>query len=283
MLQISDFSELRRVIQLWKANGEQVAFVPTMGNLHAGHLSLIDIAKSHAQRVVCSIFVNPLQFAVDEDLDAYPRTLEQDAAALQQQQCDLLFLPSDQTLYPQGFKQITTVSVPEITTDKEGAFRPDHFRGVSTVVLKLFNLVQPDYAVFGKKDYQQWRTVEKMVADLNLALTIIPGETIREPSGLAMSSRNLYLSDEEHQRAAMLQQSLRVIGQAINDNPQVSFSDCCQQQKLKLEQTGFEVDYLEVCDRHSLQPTQNSDHDLVVLVAARIGKTRLIDNLEIQA
>ena len=279
MLRIHNKSELRAHIDEWRRQGQSIAFVPTMGNLHPGHLSLVKIGRGHADKLVCSIFVNPMQFGPNEDLDSYPRTIERDCKALMVHQCDLVYLPEVQDLYPQDLRHMTRIEVPDITARFEGEYRPGHMTGVSTIVLKLFNLVQPDLAIFGKKDYQQWRLIEKMVKDLNLPIAIQGGETTREADGLAMSSRNQYLSAEERGRAVELQNQLQLTVQRIRDGDD-DFDDMCDSAIGKLTATGYQVDYFAICNRHTLEPPQRGDA-LVVLVAARLGNTRLIDNLEV--
>ncbi len=279
MLQVHNHNELSAQVHEWKRQGLTIAFVPTMGNLHEGHLSLLRLGREQADKLVSSIFVNPLQFAPHEDLDNYPRTLEQDCKALMEHDCDLVYLPTDRDLYPQGLQQTTTVHVPDITEDFEGRFRPGHLDGVSTIVLKLFNLVQPNVAVFGKKDYQQWRMIEKMVQDLNLPIDVIAGETVRDPDGLAMSSRNQFLSVTERKTANQLQ-SLLVQAREKIRNGEVSAESICQQAAQQLQRRGFEVDYFDFCNRDTLAPLQGKS-PAVLLAAARLGNTRLIDNIEV--
>jgi len=278
MLQIRKIQELRAQISRWRQQGERIAFVPTMGNLHDGHLSLVRIGKEQADRLVSSIFVNPMQFAPNEDFDSYPRTLERDCKALMEAHCDLVYLPDVHDLYPQDLPHMTRVEVPDITSRLEGQFRPGHMTGVSTIVLKLFNLVQPDIAIFGKKDYQQWRLIEKMVRDLNLPIDIIGGETRREADGLAMSSRNQYLSADERSHSLALFRQLTAAAQSIRAGQDVAA--VLQAAVNQLSQAGFQVDYFELCNRHSLEPAVAGE-PMVLLAAARMGKTRLIDNLEI--
>ncbi len=279
MHQVQHIRELRAQIDEWKQQRLKIAFVPTMGNLHDGHLSLIDLARQQADKLVSSIFVNPMQFDQDEDLQNYPRSLEQDCKELMEHACDLVYLPDTQTLYPHGLDDITVVDVVSINQDFEGAFRPGHLQGVSTIVLKLFNLIQPDIAVFGKKDYQQWRMIEKMVRDLNLAIDIIGGETVREADGLAMSSRNRYLDPTERSLAAHLNQQLARIVVAVRDGAD-DFHSLCEQARSQLEDEGFSVNYLDICHRETLDLARYGD-PMVVIAAARLGTTRLIDNMEI--
>lgn len=279
MLQVHKNNELTAQINNWKQQNKSIAFVPTMGNLHEGHLSLLKIGHEQADKLVSSIFVNPMQFDSTEDLGKYPRTLDQDCKALMEHQCDLVYLPSEQDLYPQGLSNITCVEVPHITSRFEGKFRPGHLTGVSTIVLKLFNLVQQDIAVFGKKDYQQWRMIEKMVRDLNLNINILAGETVREPDMLAMSSRNQHLNQSQQLTSTQLQAQLNQVAQAIRSGNH-NFSTLCEQAIKNLSKDGFEVDYFEVCHQHTLQ-TATQDDPLVILAAATLGTTRLIDNIEI--
>jgi pantoate--beta-alanine ligase len=278
MLQIRKIQELRAQISRWRQQGQRIAFVPTMGNLHDGHLSLVRIGKEQADRLVSSIFVNPMQFAPNEDFDSYPRTVERDCKALMEEHCDLVYLPDVNDLYPQDLPHMTRVEVPDITSRLEGRFRPGHMTGVSTIVLKLFNLVQPDIAIFGKKDYQQWRLIEKMVRDLNLPIDVIGGETRREADGLAMSSRNQYLNAEQRERALALYRQLTAAAKTIRSGRDVAAA--LQTAVNELSQAGFEVDYFELCNRNTLDPAAAGD-PMVLLAAARMGKTRLIDNLEI--
>lgn len=279
MLQVHNNKELSAQIRAWKQQQKSIAFVPTMGNLHPGHLSLLKQGLQQADKLVSSIFVNPMQFGPNEDLDSYPRSLAQDCEALMAQGCDLLYLPGEQELYPQGLQQMTRVQVPDITQRLEGEFRPGHLTGVSTIVLKLFNLIQPDVAVFGKKDYQQLQTIRKMVIDLNLNIDIIAAETLRETDGLAMSSRNQYLNRNQRQRAALLYQQLQLTSQRLltgqHDHDLLS-----QQAISALTEQGFKVDYFDICDRDTLQPT-DAGKPLAILAAAHLGNTRLIDNIEV--
>ena len=260
-----------------KALGE-LAFVPTMGNLHAGHVSLLRIARSQAKCVAASIFVNRLQFAPTEDFDSYPRTFEGDCEKLRAEGVDLLFAPDEKVLYPQA--QTYVVEPPPIANDLEGAFRPRFFHGVATVVLKLFNCVQPDVAVFGKKDYQQLVIVYGMAAQLNLPVAIVEGETIREPDGLAMSSRNSHLSATERAEAPRLHRELANLAGAVRGGHR-DFGRLTTEAIGRLAAAGWRPDYLSVRRRVDLAPATAADTELVVLAAAKLGATRLIDNLEI--
>ena len=268
---IADLRAARRAL------GE-LAFVPTMGNLHAGHVSLVHLARSRAKHVAASIFVNRLQFAPSEDFDSYPRTFEADCEKLRAEGVELLFAPDERVLYPQP--QAYIVEPPPIATELEGAFRPRFFHGVATVVLKLFNCVQPDVAVFGKKDYQQLMIVRNMVAQFDLPLEIVPGETVREADGLAMSSRNTYLSAAERTEAPRLHAELASIGEAVRSG-RTDFDLLVSQATSRLADAGWQPDYVSIRRRADLAPATGSDTGLVVLGAAKLGATRLLDNLEI--
>jgi pantoate--beta-alanine ligase len=279
MIVTDSISELRRYTGEWRASGKRIAFVPTLGNLHAGHLLLVQEARKLAEAVVVSIYVNPLQFGPSEDLAAYPRTPEQDRLALEGERADLLFVPGDGAMYPHGPTAMTRVDVPGLSDILCGASRPGHFRGVATVVTRLFNLVGPDVAVFGKKDYQQWLVIRRMVADLGMPVEIVGVDTVREPDGLAMSSRNSYLSSAERRVAPELYavlQSLReqIIAAGTTDTGIV------QKAVTALTRAGFKVDYLSIRRQSDLaEPTAGERH-LVILAAVWLGRTRLIDNIE---
>ncbi|WP_333840869.1 pantoate--beta-alanine ligase [Pelomicrobium sp.] len=260
------------------AGHRQVAFVPTMGNLHEGHLALVRLAANHGRPVVVSIFVNPLQFGPREDFASYPRTLEEDCEKLRELDVDFVFAPDTEEMYP--VSQTFVVEPPRLGQILEGEFRPGFFRGVATVVLKLFNIVQPRWAVFGKKDYQQLLVVREMVRQFNLPIEIVAGETVRAPDGLALSSRNGYLSEAERAEAPRLYATLREIAQAIEAGTQ-DFRALEQRARDRLDKAGWQVDYVAVQQRPSLEPAQPGDRELVALAAARLGRTRLIDNLEI--
>lgn len=273
----SRIDEIRAQVRAWRAKGETVAFVPTMGNLHLGHITLVKEALKRADHVVASIFVNPMQFGKNEDLDAYPRTLAADQQALSEAGAELLFTPTPAIIYPKGLEQQTFVEVPGISDELCGASRPGHFRGVATIVLKLFNIVQPDIALFGRKDYQQLLVINTMVEDLSLPIDIIGVDTIREPSGLALSSRNGYLTAEEKAAAPALKKAIDAMASAIQEGAQIS--DVKAEAETQLGQAGFTPDYLEVRNANTLAPAMAGDNDLVILAAAYIGKARLIDNL----
>lgn len=278
MQTVQDAGALRAAIRGWRTAGQTVGFVPTMGNLHAGHFSLIRLARMRADRVVASVFVNPTQFGPNEDFDRYPRTLVQDQAGLAEHDCDLLFAPDVATMYPYGPANTVSLRVPQVTETLEGAHRPGHFDGVATVVCKLFNLVQPDLAVFGQKDFQQLKVIERMVRDLGLPVKVIGAPTQRAEDGLALSSRNQYLSSEERALAprihAMLVQMRELIvkGHAVSVVEQAAAS--------QLERAGFAPDYVAIRRAEDLLPPGGEERTgLVGLVAARLGSTRLIDNL----
>lgn len=272
---------LRETVRDWRQSGLRVGFVPTMGNLHEGHLALVDDALKHSDRVVVSIFVNPMQFGPSEDLDSYPRTLAEDQAKLVAAGAHLLFNPRVDTVYPDGEEACSAVLVPESLTDILcGASRPGHFRGVATVVAKLFNMVQPDCAVFGEKDLQQLRVIERLTRDLDFPIRIIGSPTLREADGLARSSRNAYLTDAERRRAPALFAELeQLAGQLAQDRSQRE--QAVSRAAKSLEDKGFKVDYLEVRDRETLGPA--ADGPLVVLAAAWLGRARLIDNVPVPA
>ncbi|MDP3125415.1 MAG: pantoate--beta-alanine ligase [Thiobacillus sp.] len=254
------------------------AFVPTMGNLHAGHMSLVELAKQHGQPVVASIFVNPLQFGAGEDFERYPRTLDADCDKLAAAGCDIVFAPAVSEMYPVP-QSFTVQPSDSLTRDLDGAFRPGHFSGVATVVLKLFNLVQPRVAVFGKKDYQQWLVIRELVRQFNLPIEIVAGDTLREADRLAMSSRNGYLDASERIQAVRLQHELATIRASVEsgerDYASLSATACRH-----LKMAGWRVDYIELRDAMNLQTPAPDSRQLVVLGAAWLGKTRLIDNLD---
>lgn len=263
----------------WRREAGSVAFVPTMGNLHEGHLALVREAAKRADNVVVSIFVNRLQFGQGEDFDRYPRTLEQDAAKLAGEGVAVLFAPSEQELYPRVAQQYN-VEPPNLQNELCGAFRPGHFRGVATVVAKLFNIVEPDYACFGKKDYQQLAILQGMAADLNFRVEIVPVDIGRAADGLALSSRNQYLSKAERKQAPQLYRELQAIASAV-ENGNRNYAALEQQAAANLKQAGWQVDYVEIRHAGNLQVAHVGDSELVVLAAARLGNTRLIDNVEI--
>jgi pantoate--beta-alanine ligase len=276
MQTVSSVEALRSQVRQWRQNGLSVAFVPTMGNLHDGHIQLVNQAKQQADKVVVSIFVNPTQFGPNEDFASYPRTESQDQQRLVACDTDLLFLPSVETLYPSGSQ--TQISVTGLSTLHCGAHRPGHFDGVALIVCKLLNIVQPDLLLLGEKDFQQLAVIRTMVADLNMPVSIQGVATVRESDGLAMSSRNGYLSEQQREVAPQLYQALISARDAIlagnADLQAVSY-----QHTQALQQAGFSVDYFNICRINDLAPADDDDQDLVILVAARLGKTRLIDNI----
>lgn len=275
---ITDKDELRELHDTWRHHGEHVALVPTMGNLHSGHLSLVELAAEHAERVVITVFVNPTQFGDGEDFDDYPRTLERDTRRLKTIQADIVFAPAVETVYPFGIGNATTVSVPGLTQDLCGASRPGHFDGVTTVVARLFALVQPDVAIFGQKDYQQQLVIRHMTADLNLPIRIITAPTVREADGLAMSSRNQYLSEKEREVAPQLFATIGHIGEALQ-NGNRDFEELESEAVARLEAAGFTPDYVSVRRAQNLEVPDRDCDDIVVLAAAQLGKARLIDNV----
>ena len=269
-----EITELRRNLK----SCSTIAFVPTMGNLHAGHLALVKQAQQQADHVVVSIFVNRLQFLPHEDFDRYPRTFEEDCTVLSELNVNTLFAPDEKILFPT--QQDFLLALPPVADTLEGEFRPGFFRGVATIVLKLFNIIQPDIAIFGKKDYQQLHIVREMVKQLNIPVAVQAGETVRAADGLALSSRNRYLNTSQRTEACHLYQALLHTKQKIISG-QKNFPELQQQAKTWLENRGWKVDYLRIHNRLSFIPAQAGDQDLILLGAAWLDKTRLIDNLEI--
>ncbi|HKS93728.1 MAG TPA: pantoate--beta-alanine ligase [Gammaproteobacteria bacterium] len=274
-------SELRDQVQRWRLAGERIALVPTMGNLHAGHLQLVEQAHARAKRAVVSLFVNPLQFGPGEDYQSYPRTLEADQAKLQAVRADLLFAPAVEEMYARGRDQITRVDVPGLSAILDGEFRPGHFSGVATVVLKLLNIVQPDVALFGEKDYQQLLIVRRLVADLSLPVEIVGVPIVREADGLAMSSRNQYLTPAERQQAPLLFRTLGETAAALR-NGRRDFSRLEAEAVQKLS-PPLRPDYVSIRAAHTLAAADANTRDFVVLAAAWLGKARLIDNIQVTA
>jgi len=277
---VRNIAELRAHLAAWRDQGQRIALVPTMGNLHAGHVALIALARQNADRVVASIFVNPTQFGPNEDFDRYPRTPEADADALAKAGADLLFLPDVETLYPLGAEAAVRIRVPGVADMLEGAVRPGHFDGVATVVARLFNLVRPEVAVFGRKDYQQLQVIRHMARDLAFAIDIVPAPTVREADGLAMSSRNQYLSAEERATAVEIIRNLHTMREQAGQG--LPLRGIEQEARERLEAAGFVVDYA-VVRRSDLSPAEaGNESGLLGLIAARLGRTRLIDNLEFE-
>ena len=277
---VETVAALREQVRIARQQGHRVGFVPTMGNLHEGHMSLIDTASEQCDFVVASIFVNPLQFNNPDDLSQYPRTFAADQQHLQDRDCNLLFFPSVDEMYPAGQELQAIVSVPDVSQGLCGASRPGHFDGVSTVVTKLFNMVQPDAAFFGEKDYQQLAVIKKMVTDLCMPIEIVPVTTKREADGLAMSSRNGHLTALERENAVILSEVLLQVIDSLASGHK-DFNELCDQAKAQLSAKGYQPDYVQVCQAQSLKPATPEDTSLVVLGAAFLGKARLIDNFTI--
>ncbi len=277
MLVVNNPAALREQIGQWHREGRAIAFVPTMGNLHQGHLTLVEEARRHGDKVVVSIFVNPLQFDKAEDLANYPRTLEQDCAALEAAGVDLVFTPTPEIMYPQGLASQTFVEVPGISSLLEGALRPGHFRGVSTVVTKLFNLVQPNVACFGEKDYQQLALIRKMVADMAMPIEIVGVPTVRAEDGLALSSRNGYLTAAERAIAPELARTMNWIAEQIEAGNS-HLPSLVAQASQRLDNAGFRTDAIDIVDADTLESASAESQRLVILMAAYLGKARLIDN-----
>lgn len=280
MQTIRSHSSLRRILSAWRAHGERVALVPTMGNLHRGHLSLVTLAGRHADRVVVSIFVNPTQFGPKEDFAAYPRTLVSDRRHLRGMATDVVYAPDAASLYPFGLEAMTRITVPELSTVLCGHARPGHFDGVTGVVCRLLNLVQPDVAVFGRKDYQQLLIIQRMVADLHLPVKILSGATQREADGLALSSRNQYLNPQQRQSAASIYQTLRHCAQQLRAGDR-AFQQLEKAALAQLRSAGLRPDYFAV-RATDLGPPQVKAKRFAVLAAAFAGKARLIDNVSVR-
>lgn len=280
MIIIETLPMLRQQIRRWHQEGKRIALVPTMGNLHDGHMTLVDEARARADVVVVSIFVNPMQFDRPDDLARYPRTLQEDCEKLTRRGVDLVFAPAPAAVYPQGLEQQTYVDVPGISTILEGASRPGHFRGVSTIVSKLFNLVQPDLACFGEKDYQQLALIRKMVADMGYDIDIVGVQTVRAKDGLALSSRNGYLTAEERKIAPQLSKIMNALAQQLA-NGERQVEALLEQTAEQLRAAGFTPDELFIRDADSLQPLTVDSQRAVVLMAAWLGKARLIDNQQV--
>lgn len=279
MRTLTTIAEMRAQVTVWRARHGRIALVPTMGNLHDGHLALVRQAQQVAEQVVVSIFVNPLQFSPDEDFATYPRTIAEDSGKLAQISPDVLFVPSVQEMYPGSGVTSTWVEVPGLSDILCGAFRPGHFRGVATVVAKLFNIVQPHLALFGEKDYQQLQVIRRMVADLAIPVDILTVPTVRASDGLALSSRNAYLNPEEGQRATRLFRALCAAAARIRQGER-DFARLEADAVQDLQEAGFKPDYFRVC-RTDLTPPQQGDQEWVIVAAAWLGKARLIDNLSL--
>ncbi len=279
MKTVTSIAEIRKQLTDYRARGERIALVPTMGNLHTGHLQLLTQARRLAPRSVVSIFVNPLQFGPGEDYQSYPRSLEADSVQLAAEGLDVLFAPKVGEMYPDGTESMTRVEVPELSSILDGVTRPGHFTGVATVVTKLLNIVQPDVALFGEKDYQQLLVIRRVVADLCLPVEIIGVPTVREADGLAMSSRNGYLSDAERARAPLLYQTLLEVVERLQHGVD-DFAALEAEAVTRLRDSGFRPDYVSVRRAQDLAEPTLQDSELIVLGAAWLGKTRLIDNVK---
>lgn len=278
MIVVTSIATLRSLLADWRREGQRIGFVPTMGNLHAGHMSLLAAARYRADRVVASVFVNPLQFGPGEDFERYPRTPEDDRKLLEDARCDLLFLPEVAEMYPNGATQETRVHVRGLSEILCGEFRPGHFEGVTTVVAKLFNIVQPEVAVFGEKDFQQFTILKRMTQDLCLPIDVVGAATVRTPDGLAMSSRNRYLSADERARAPAIHAALLAAARRI-DGGDADYAAIESEGRAALVSAQMRPDYFAVRDAQTLLAPARDSRDLVVLAAARLGRARLIDNL----
>jgi pantoate--beta-alanine ligase len=278
MRTVTDLPGLRAAVRAWKQEGKHVGFVPTLGNLHAGHYSLIDLARKRADRVVVSVFVNPTQFAAGEDFEKYPRTLAADSAGLAEHHCDLLFAPDVDVMYPFGPGNSISIHVPQVTQTLEGAHRPGHFDGVATVVAKLLAMVAPDIAVFGQKDWQQLLVVRRLVRDLALPVEIMAAPTVREEDGLALSSRNQYLDPQQRATAPQIHTTLEWMREAILEGHRREVVEAVAARRL--ERAGFVPDYAAIRRADDLSVPEDGEREgLIALIAARLGNTRLIDNL----
>ncbi|MEO6079166.1 MAG: pantoate--beta-alanine ligase [Steroidobacteraceae bacterium] len=277
MVTIERIDALRDVVRQWRADGACIGLVPTMGSLHEGHMSLLEAARQRADRVIASVFVNPLQFGPGEDFERYPRTPEDDQRLLANAGCDLLFMPAVAEIYPAG-PSATLVTVKSLSVVLCGAVRPGHFDGVATVVAKLFGIVQPDFAVFGEKDYQQLAIIRQMTADLDLPVQIVGAPTVRAPDGLALSSRNRYLSEAERAQAPRIHATLQAVASRIVAGER-NFAALAAHGEADLRAAHMQPDYFEIRDAQTLLEPTHKSRELVILTAARLGKARLIDNL----
>jgi len=278
VIEVSSSESMREALGDWRRDDEHIALVPTMGNLHDGHLSLVTLAREHAERIVVSIFVNPTQFSEGDDFEQYPRTLERDRRRLKRVNADLLFVPDVDTMYPFGLDNATSVTVPVLTADFCGAFRPGHFDGVTSVVSRLFSIVQPDVAIFGQKDYQQQLVVRRLVEDLRVPLKIVSAPTKREDDGLALSSRNQYLSEEQRGVAPTLYSVLQGVGKDLQAGKR-NFEELEGQAMAVLTDAGFDPEYIGIRRAENLEKPDRDNDEIVVLAAARLGNARLIDNI----
>ena len=278
MLVVATINELQNALHKHRQANKKIAVVPTMGNLHEGHLALVKTAQQHADIVVVTLFVNPTQFGANEDLDSYPRTFQDDCDKLDALNTSILFAPNIDEMYPLGGDQTTHVHVPNMTQVLCGASRPGHFDGVTTIVSKLFNITRADIAIFGEKDYQQLAVIRRMVNDLNIPIKIIGKPIVREPDGLAMSSRNGYLSEKERRIAPRLHQLLQTIKQEIIEGNH-DLKSLESHAITDLIEAGFKPDYLQIYQRSELRPATENDKEIIILAAAFLGSTRLIDNI----
>ena len=280
MRRATTIAKVRAAVRAWRRAGERVVFVPTMGNLHEGHMSLIEAAREHGERFVASIFVNPMQFGPNEDFAHYPRTPERDEHMLRAAGCDLMFMPDVEEMYPNGMGHATRVEVPGLSDILCGEFRPGHFQGVTTVVARLLHICEPDAAVFGEKDFQQLTLIRRMVSDLCMSVRIIAAPTVRAADGLAMSSRNQYLTDAERARAPAVYRALRAAASRLAAGER-EYDNIERQGLRALESEGFRVDYFAIKRAEDLGPPTPESRHLVVLTAAHLGKARLIDNVQV--
>jgi pantoate--beta-alanine ligase len=280
MLTIDSIKQVRQQVHAWRADGLTVGFVPTMGSLHLGHMSLLSAARFRADRVIASVFVNPLQFGPGEDFERYPRAPEDDARLLADAGCEVLFLPGVDEIYPKGRESATRVSVKPLCEILEGAHRPGHFDGVATVVAKLFGIVQPDIAVFGEKDYQQLAIIRRMVADLEIPVELVGAPTVRSSDGLAMSSRNRYLSNDERAMAPRIFATLKAAAERIHAGER-NYTAVSEWGVAELRGASMQPDYFEVRDSQTLLAPGPDSREVVILTAARLGRARLIDNLRV--
>ncbi len=280
MRTVHTLKELRAMLASYRQQGKRIGLVPTMGNLHEGHLTLVAKARQAADIVVTSIFVNPMQFGASEDLDSYPRTLQEDQDKLEAAGNTLVFAPSANEVYPNGLARHTKITVPDVSEGHCGATRPGHFEGVATVVTMLFNMVQPDVAVFGEKDYQQLAVIRKLVTDLMIPVEVIGAATVRDPDGLAKSSRNGYLTAEERSLAPALYQTMTAIGERLAQG-ETDYTRLEEEARQALMSAGFRPDYITITNSQTLKPARPEDTELTILVAAFLGTTRLIDNLSV--
>jgi pantoate--beta-alanine ligase len=277
---VTTIAAVRERVRGWRREGRRLAFVPTMGNLHAGHVSLIEAARRRGERFVASIFVNPMQFGPNEDFAHYPRTPQQDARMLAGAGCSLMFMPEVHEIYPHGAERATRVEVPGLSRILDGEFRPGHFEGVSTVVAKLFHIVEPDVAVFGEKDFQQLTIIRRMVAELCMPVEIVAAPTVREADGLAMSSRNQYLTADERALAPQIYATLQAAAKRVRAGD-ADFASIERSGVQALESAGFRLDYFSVRQAADLAAPAPAARELVVLTAARLGRARLIDNVQV--